>query len=142
MGLFTKTVLESLLFILPFCLMRKFSGGFHAKQEWQCLIGSCLVLVFCHAVIVRILCGVVLHILLLLSGTGLSVFSPVDSENRRLSVAEKEEYRHKAQYIVWGIIAVYGLLVWSELDEYAKWIAAGVILTFCLQIPCIWKNKK
>lgn len=31
----------SLILVIPFVVIRKYSGGFHAKREWTCLIGSC-----------------------------------------------------------------------------------------------------
>ena len=39
-------VVEGLLMILPFMLIRKFSGGFHLKSSTVCLVSSTLLLSF------------------------------------------------------------------------------------------------
>ena len=44
LGCITGMVIEGLLMILPFMLIRKFSGGFHLKSPGICLVSSTLLL--------------------------------------------------------------------------------------------------
>ena len=44
LGCITGMVIEGLLMILPFMLIRKFSGGFHLKSPGICLLSSTLLL--------------------------------------------------------------------------------------------------
>lgn len=37
-------VKEGIIIVIPFMLIRKFSGGYHAKHLWICLIGSTILL--------------------------------------------------------------------------------------------------
>ena len=43
-GLLMKRLVESMVIIIPFMLIRKFSGGFHAKRMLTCLISSTILL--------------------------------------------------------------------------------------------------
>lgn len=38
MGLFTKSLFESVMYLTIFWIVRRFSGGFHAKTYWLCRI--------------------------------------------------------------------------------------------------------
>lgn len=46
LGCITGMVIEGILMIFPFMLIRKFSGGFHLKSSTICLISSTLLLSF------------------------------------------------------------------------------------------------
>lgn len=43
-GIAMQKVYQSILFIIPFLSIRKYSGGFHAKREVTCFIISSVVL--------------------------------------------------------------------------------------------------
>ena len=38
------TIRQGIVMIIPFMLLRKFSGGYHAKTLFRCMIISCLLL--------------------------------------------------------------------------------------------------
>lgn len=40
---------RSMVLVLPFMIIRKYSGGFHARSEWTCLLSSCL----CYIVVLE-----------------------------------------------------------------------------------------
>lgn len=46
-GICMGRVKESVMITLPFMLIRKFSGGYHTKHAWSCMICSCLLLFLC-----------------------------------------------------------------------------------------------
>ena len=64
-------------------------------------------------------------------------FSPIDSENRRLSVDERKEYKITTISMTTIFVAIYGVLLYAEFRIYAICITEGIILTAMLQIPCI-----
>ena len=73
-----------------YSFIRKFSGGFHAKKAWVCLICSSTLLVFCTIVSSYIEYGLGLAMVTLAAITILVLCSPIDSESRRLSQEEKK----------------------------------------------------
>lgn len=130
-------LLEGIVIIIPFMVLRKFSGGFHAKKAGTCFISSCILLFLCINAASYIICNYVLKILTLGAAISLCILSPVDSENRRLTDTEKVVYKKTTRFIVIFFIAVFILLLIAEKEEYAICIAIGLILSACLQLPCI-----
>lgn len=135
-GLLMNRLLESLLIILPFMFIRKFSGGYHAKHSWVCVISSCGILFLCVYLIGRIQYCIWNNIIMAIAIISLIIFSPIDSENRRLSDREKKIYKQTTVYIVMVFLALYvGLLFFEKI--YALCIFEGIVLTASLQVPCI-----
>lgn len=85
-----------IIVILPFMGLRKFSGGYHAKHAETCLFCSSGLLVICILIAARITYSWPLCLCMFLGAGLLFLFSPVDSENRRLDCEEKKRYRYAA----------------------------------------------
>jgi len=130
-------VKESILIIIPFMVIRKFSGGFHAKHEWTCLIASCALLFLCLYAVSHIKCGMLLSIVTFGGVISLMICSPIDSENRRLQLNEKKRYKFMTGVIAFAFAIVYILFYLHGADTYAACIAVGLLLSAGLQIPCI-----
>lgn len=82
------------ILILPFMLLRKFSGGYHVKHMETWLFCSSGLLVICILIAAQITYSWQLCVGMLLGVVWLFLFSPVDSENRRLDHEEKKRYRY------------------------------------------------
>lgn len=136
-GCLMGMVKESVLLILPFMIIRKFSGGFHAKHGWTCFIGSCAVLFLCVILASHITCNVVLDAVVLGAVTSLCIWSPIDSDNRRLSDGEKRRYKKVTCVTAVTFMLLYVLLCLAKSDTYAVCIAVGLVLPAGLQLPCI-----
>ncbi len=136
-GVITGTVREGLLFLLPFLIMRKFSGGFHTRRMWTCIVSSTIVLSTCMVCIKYLCTGIMMNIVLVIALCSLMIWSPVDTENRRLNPEEKRS----CKAIVFAMAVVFGLLylmlVLSKHNQAAVCIAIGIILTASLQLPHI-----
>lgn len=137
MGGFMGVVKESILFILPFMAIRKFSGGFHAKHEWICLMSSCGLLFLCVFAVSKITYNVALGVVTLGAVISLSLFSPIDSDNRRLSADEKIKYRRITHIMAGLFFGIFVLLAGLRAKKYAGCIAVGLILSASLQFPCL-----
>ena len=131
-SLLGKTI-QGLIIIFPFMFIRKFSGGIHAKKLRTCLLSSCVVLFLVD----KLNNNIFLSISVFSAAFSLICFSPIDSENRRLSVDERKEYKITTISMTTIFVAIYGVLLYAEFRIYAICIAEGIILTAMLQIPCI-----
>jgi len=136
-GSFMGMLKESVLLILPFMIIRKFSGGFHAKYGRTCFIGSCVVLFLCVVLVSHITCNVILNVIVLGAVTGLCIWSPIDSDNRRLSDEEKRRYKKVTCATAVTFAVLYILLNMAKSDTYAVCIAVGLMLPAGLQVPAI-----
>ena len=134
-------IFESILFIVTFMLTRKYSGGFHTRHAWVCIISSLIILFVCIYIIANIKYNFIFDIGMLCATIGLIIFSPIENENRRLDLIEKKEYKSKITVIVLIIAIIYYLLILLNRENYALAIDVGIILSACLQTPCILKEK-
>lgn len=128
------------ILVIPFAVIRKYSGGFHAKREWTCLISSCLLLCGCILIAARLQNSKAFGGVVLLGVIGLAIFSPIDSENRRLETDEKK--LRKRDTIVLALLFYFIYLALSLLrrDRCAVCIGVGILQTAGLQVPCVLQN--
>lgn len=132
----------SFVLILPFMIIRKFSGGYHASKQWICLVLSSLLLAACFGLAEILPAGVALTIAVILSAMSLAIFSPVDSENRRLSEEEQRDFAKTARILVSVFAGIYILLLLCKEKTSAVYMAMGIILPAVLQLPCILNKLK
>lgn len=144
-GALLNIFLESVLFVLPFMFLRKFSGGFHLKSMIHCLIFSTfLISLFLVSIkfIVNYDVDVIVSILVFISSISLMIFSPIDSEARKLSDKEKEVFKKILIIMLVIIVSTYIILLYKKLINIYIPIGCGVMLTSLLQVPCILNRKQ
>ena len=134
-------LLEGLLIIIPFMIIRKFSGGYHAKHAYICLIISVGLLGICLYLVAHVNYNWIFHLLVFISGLGIAINSPMDSENKKLEEDEINQYRHTTCLLVIVTIVLYSVLVTLNQNHYAVCLAVSLVLTALLQLPCILKNN-
>lgn len=139
-GIVMGRLIQSIILIIPFMVIRKFSGGYHAKQAFVCFIWSSLLLILCIYLSSCIKCNLLLGIVTIWALISLIVFSPIDSENRRLSQKEKKKYKTISSIL--AIIFCYFSVIFYllKLETYAVCFSIGIILSASLQIPCIYQR--
>ena len=135
-------VLESIIIIIPFMCVRKFSGGFHAKHVWVCILCSCSVLFMCVYMVTNIKYIFVLNICVVLAVTSLIILSPIDSESRKLYEGEIVKYKKVTAAISLVFGGLYCVCLLTDNITYAICIAEGIMLPASLQIPCILLKLK
>lgn len=130
---------EGLLIIIPFMITRKFSGGYHAKHAYTCLLISVGLLGICLYMVDHVRCSWIFHILVVISGLSIAVNSPIDSDNKKLMNDEIRQYKHMTCLIVVMIMLLYAILLLFQVERYAVCLAVSLVLSSLLQLPCIKK---
>ena len=114
-GWLAGSIINGVLLIIPFMLLKKYSGGYHAKKLSICMIISTI---------------------LLTAMIKLSI-SPIQSDNK---VLNEKEIRHYKKIAVMQL-AVYSIVIicTSILGCFtaARCICFGIILASFMQLPCI-----
>lgn len=131
---------ESVVIIIPFVIIRKFSGGYHTEHAWSCLIGSCLLLLLCIGLSCYIKCEKEISFFTAMAAVSLICFSPIENKNRLLSQDEKRLYKKIVVVFVIIFLFVDAVFFWNNLHIYSVCISIGIILSAVLQIPCILKK--
>lgn len=129
-----------IIMILPFMILRKYSGGFHAKRLWSCLIGSSLLLILCIFLCMRLFYSEALFFITAASAISLIQFSPIENNNRKLELVEKRQYKKITMISVIAFFVVAIILLWMDKDRDAICLFIGIQLTAALQIPCLLKK--
>lgn len=132
--------LESLLLILPFMLIRKFSGGYHLKSPGVCIVLSTSLIALSLVavkVVINTGCLLLLTGAVLLSTLSLCLCSPIDSESRKLSEKETKLFRMIARVVSVATLAVYLALLLISRTNVAASIGVGILIAALLQIPCL-----
>ena len=105
-GFCVGSVKHGFAVILPFIVLRKFSGGYHAKNLHTCILGSGFLLLLCIICSIHVQCDWRLAITTAIASVSLIVFSPMDSENRRIDRDERRSYKKMTVFCV----TVFGVL--------------------------------
>lgn len=129
--------LANMLLVIPFMIIRKYSGGYHAGTIYQCLVLSCIVLAISFAIAVSIRFSIGVNVALILSIIIIWMFSPIDSDNKRLNAEEKKNMACKTRGITCGICGAIYLTWLLGKEQLAIDLTIGLILVAALQIPCI-----
>lgn len=133
-GIFTGNIVEGLVMIAPFIFIRKYSGGFHMQKIYMCLITSVITLLLCMLGIKFLTCNVIIHCGVIVANCIITLLSPIDNENRRLAIQEKEKYRIIAIVLTWLFTALYVFLYKNNNYNLASSVGIGIILTAFLQL--------
>lgn len=139
-GIFMGCIKESIVIIIPFVVIRKFSGGYHAEHAWSCLIGSSLLLLLCIVLSGHVRCGKEIAFFTAAASVSLICISPVDNKNRLLNQDEKCLYKKITAVLVTIFLFIDAVFFWCNLHRYSVCISIGIMLSAVLQIPCIF-NK-
>lgn len=136
-GLFFGNVIQSLVLITPFMFLRKFSGGYHAKNLKICIVGSSLLIFLSLVLSTEIRCSQELALITILFSAILAFFSPIENENRILEKQEKKAYKIITIVLVQAFLFLAATTYLYGLADFTKSICIGIQLSAALQIPCI-----
>ena len=135
-GIISGMIMESIVMIIPFMIIRKFSGGYHADSFGKCLIISSIVI----AGALLIYNGVTLNAFYIAASILLIIFSPIDSINKRLDDDDKMFCKKITIVIVLVIFIITEILWCMGYRYYTRFIVVGVILAELLQLVTIFRN--
>lgn len=139
-GIIFDALWESILLILPFMLIRKFSGGYHLSKPGICFAASSMLLGIAVWGIKSIDSTVVateLTSAVILAVICICTFSPVDSDARRLTAKEIRVFGNAARAIAIIMLIVYIIFVSIGRNTIAIPIGVGIILPAGLQLPAL-----
>lgn len=141
-GIFMGHLMESIMLVTPFMIIRKFSGGYHMRNSMSCFLTSCFILIVCIILSCKLKYDMKMGIVVLLSSVSLITFSPIDSQNRRLEKEGRIQYKKMTCILTMVFVVLFFLLAYMEKYRFSICISVGIVLTSVLQIPCILRNIK
>lgn len=137
LGFCFGSIKTGILVVIPFMILRKFSGGYHAKKLSHCLISSVILLFLCILFVTHVTYDWIILVAAGIASVNLMIFSPIDHENRPLDEDEKHSLKKMTIFLVCVLNGLVILLFLIENRKTAVSFGVGILLAAGLQIPCI-----
>lgn len=134
------SIKTGIMVVIPFMILRKFSGGYHAKKLSHCLIGSVMLLFLCILFATHATYDWKFLVVTSLASVSLMTFSPIDHENRPLEDDEKHSLKKMTIFLVCVLNGLGIMLFLIGNRKAAVSFFIGILLAAGLQIPCIAKR--
>lgn len=137
---------ETALFLLFYCPIRQFTGGYHADNYKKCLLSFILIYLSNIYLIEELMSkklDYIIIVLMSISYIGIYFLSPLEHRNNPLSKKEKLKYRKTAIYLS-SIVLLFSVLG-INLDttyRYSVYTASVVICIFIMLILGIIKHQR
>lgn len=128
-GLLFRKVIETLIFVIAFRILRSYTGGYHAKTLWRCYVLTMLTVIIALSIIRYpiVVSRNVSIVLWLFSGIAIFLWAPVEAENKPLDQLEIKIYGKKAK-IIWCLETICFLvsLISGWIPVYESVLLASV----------------
>jgi len=129
---------ETLLFLVFYCPIRQFSGGFHAENYFKCFLVF-ITLYLCNMYLVNYIiimkANGIMIVITLISYVGIILLSPQEHRHNPLTEEERKRYKRVVIYIITFLLAlsISGFNL-SITQEYAMYGASVLVCIFTMQI--------
>lgn len=140
LGFCFGSIKTGILVVIPFMILRKFSGGYHAKKLIHCLISSALLLFLCILFATNVTHDWVVLVAAGIASVSLMIFSPIEHENRLLDEDEKRDLKKMTIFLVCILNGLGIILFLLGNRKTAISFFTGIILAAGLQIPSVAKR--
>ena len=134
-GQITGMLLQGIVFVLSFMLLRKYAGGYHATSPLKCFLLTNLVILGALSVMKYFRMSIFVYLgFFFASSIIVFIFSPVESKNKGLDEIEKNIYRRKT-LLTWFIeLLLLILMLIANCLGFAKCIIMGVAMVGVSQL--------
>lgn len=133
-GLIFGKFFEAAVFIVAYCSLRSFAGGYHAKTPLRCYVFSVIMLIIVLVGIKYLyLTEWMYYVVLLAAALVVIVLSPVEDKNKPLDEIEHRVYKKRTILIVATELLIGIVLKLMGLDNlFVAVVYSFVVLSFML----------
>lgn len=142
-GTYFFGILKTIAFILVFCPLRQFSGGFHANSYLGCSIGFLVLFLGIGSVIQFIEYGWICFLICIVLICFILFISPIDTENKRLDHGLREKCKKRIRLIL-GIELITVVILFSlgQTEFLQIAVAALSVESFLLGLGQIVNRRR
>ncbi|MDR0880557.1 MAG: accessory gene regulator B family protein [Clostridioides sp.] len=145
-GIFFGKLIQTFVFLLTYCPLRQYAGGYHAGNYTKCTLTFTTLFIATILIINNIdiqTSHLLISGLLIVSFLGISYLSPVESRNNPLTALERKHHKRVAIAIS-GVYMLLNILLinLNIIPDYIIFSAAGLILVYIMQILAILTGKR
>ena len=138
---------QSIEFLIVFCLLRRYAGGYHADSRRRCYLISFLAVFFSLLCIKYVECSKIFCFFLQTTCLLIMFFiSPVENKNRKLEDCELIKYRRKTRTTAIALYVLSSILYCNfNINIIYPIVIAFLLVTILLILGCIknsYENKQ
>lgn len=144
-GIAFNTLFHSIIFLLCYCLIRKFAGGYYAHNNRKRLvIFLCIFIIttlFSKYIYIKSY-KVIVALISVISFIGIYILSPVEPRNNPLSDEKINKYKKVSRFIA-IIVIICNLIILNNdrLSNYSIYISSALFWIFIMLFLGIIKNS-
>lgn len=140
-GLFHKSIIEGLVFLVAFNLVRTKAGGFHLENGNMCFLISMAYLLLIPTLIRKIHVPLfILNSLSLITVVLIAVIAPIDTKNRKLSDKAKKKLKLKVIMSLFAVVTLYTIFSILNLVYFLNSIFLSLATVLTLLLLGIYDN--
>ena len=139
-GIIIEQVIPTLLHLLIFIIIRRFTGGYHASTYLKCKIT--MILIYALVIILANYTKINMFgfILLLLYGNFIIyIAAPVENPNKKLTDKQKVKFK-KLSYIAFSITTGFGIILFYYFDTLGKTVFYSLTSVITLMEITLFKK--
>ncbi|XOQ42858.1 MAG: hypothetical protein ACFWTN_00130 [Clostridium sp.] len=141
-ALLLDKVIVSLLYVITYCVLRQYVGGYHCKTYMRCF--STTLILYILMLIFNTYLGsarvVVSYVLVGIAAPLIFILAPVHYRDDPDDDINRKKYRVRS--LIWLFLSIIGFFLASlfHLSEISFAIAWGVFMVFLLMLPPVYMN--
>lgn len=137
---------ETVLFLMCYCPIRQFAGGYHADNYKKCLLVFMLIYSTNVFILNKLMYSelyYIVMILALISYVGICIISPLEHRKNPLSFTEKQNHKKKV-ILSTGLVLILSIIgiKYDIKYEYSMYILSSIICIFIMQVLGLIKQSK
>lgn len=118
----------TILFVISFCALRKYTSGIHARSAWKCFWGSIISAIVYLGIIPRLWNNWVKHILLVSAIIVIIFLAPFNHPNMRLSNAELDACKNKARKVLAVLSVATFIASFMQCETIVDGFTLGILM--------------
>jgi len=144
-GVLLNRFIETLLFLIFYCPIRQFAGGFHTENYRRCLLFFMTIYIsniFLIDKLISLKVTMPIVVITFISYIGISFLVPQEHRNNPLSIEERKKYKKIVKYIISFllVISIIGINL-SITYEYGVYLSSVMVWIFIMLILGIVKKE-
>ena len=123
-GLLFNKIFYSIAFLICYCPIRQFAGGYHANNYTKCLLIFILIFILTINTSSNVdsqIYTLMIFIISTLSYTGIFILAPIEHRNNPLTLREIKKYKKISRILAGGVFIfklIFFWLMWRVLFTY------------------------
>ena len=142
-GAMFQIIPETIFFLVVFCNIRIYAGGYHATTHSRCIFCTIIGFILLMQIVPYLInAELLLFVLMIISFIVIWVLAPISDKNKPLKENEMNRYKKKTRFLLVNVIfMVFGLYIFCpQMWEYISFSVIAICVVAILVLAGYIKN--